>query len=540
MQVSDEHIRRVFPCVMSLCGAVHRVCGSKDGPSNLARVYKKRFGQDLYDHLPSFEPYRVYCSMPAGQTMPLDLSLARVLTPQGSHSINEEQHSKVRGGSRVDSARCGPAGAVTGIAKGRLVSASGAGAAAAGSALAEAAPIARSISEPGALDSSTSGAVTAIQTATTQPQFADDDPDSPYTVLVPTTYCELLVVLDSIMMQGFKALCTQHGMWLVPRFPRTKAEAAALQAQIDQLLQDGRRYWALPWQCQLAMYCLWSEAIGTGHADTVQAVWSVISNMTQQGPDMKLHELCTWLLPRAAKLWGLGHPNTRQLVGHAADLGHAAVLTELDEPAAWGPAIKAVYNVAKHLPGGLGWGAAAVAPVPDEETFNMHVALQVTTAMIVLYGKQQQVRQARDDLQRCVAYYESIGPHWLASVCKVRALRQLAACAARLDGDAAAEPMLAIAKRTAQRELGATHLYTLLTMCEYAQHLNSIEAFEKAKSMLQKCCGLQKTHSRLVTTLSIRHWWVLHCAMWRSHSIVCNRACALDNMTTLPFAYMHV
>ncbi len=46
---------------------------------------------------------------------------------------------------------------------------------------------------------------------------------------------------------------------------------------------------------------------------------------------------------------------------------------------------KQVTNIAKHLPGGLGWGTATMAPV-NEDVYNMHAVNQFTASVYYQHG----------------------------------------------------------------------------------------------------------------------------------------------------------
>lgn len=287
-----------------------------------------------------------------------------------------------------------------------------------------------------------------------QPQFADDDPDSPYYDHQGLSKSQLLEQLDNLMMDEFTRKHWSRDYISIPAAPQTAAEAALLQSQIDQLLEEGGRlYEAAPWQCQIAMYCVW--VLGPDHTDTLQAVYRTLENAHQRfEPCAALTE---WLLPRAARQWGLGHPHTRQLVEWAAQVLHESA--DIREH----PTLtQTARNIAAHLPGGLGWGTASLAPVPDEEAFNKHVVLQERAKGLMF---EAQYKLAKAMLERCLAYYVTLGPHWLASPRKARCREFIGLCEAKMTRDiAAAEPYMLEAKRTAQKELGPTHRCTLLAI----------------------------------------------------------------------------
>ncbi len=69
---------------------------------------------------------------------------------------------------------------------------------------------------------------------------------------------------------------------------------------------------------------------------------------------------------------------------------------------------------------------------------------------------------AKDMLERCLTYYDSIGPHWLVSPRKARTRSLLGVTMYYKDRDSqAVEPVLQEAKKTAQKELGPSHRATL-------------------------------------------------------------------------------
>ncbi len=115
--------------------------------------------------------------------------------------------------------------------------------------------------------------------------------------------------------------------------------------------------------------------------------------------------------------------------------------------------------MAKHLPGGLGWGTAVVAPVPDEDTYNKYAILQRKGQEMLDSRKYE---RAKDMLERCLSYYDGFDPHWLISPRKARTRSLLGVTLYYKDRDAqAVEPILLEAKKTAQKELGPAHRATL-------------------------------------------------------------------------------
>lgn len=329
-------------------------------------------------------------------------------------------------------------------------------------------------SAPGATTAATAAEVPAQGSA--QPQFAESDPDSPYTIQIPCPPGSMIDLLDEYMMTQF---VTQHwpsGIAIIPGAPQTASEAAELQWQADQLLAEGRACEASPWLCQLAQYSFW--VLGDDHADTVQAMWAVFRSMVQLAVR---HSGCLlWLLPQAAKHWGLGDTRLRQLVNIGAQF-----LYQCADPRLLADLALAVAKTARHLPGGLGWGTVSMGPV-DEATYCKHVILQSKAEAIVKQvdsaqvdfqyrfspDTQRQLQLARSMLQRCIAYYESLGPHWLGTPRKVFCKDLLAStqfCIEAFPRPRREWPEIATvlesirldSKRTAQRELGPEHPSTI-------------------------------------------------------------------------------
>ncbi len=204
-----------------------------------------------------------------------------------------------------------------------------------------------------------------------------------------------------------------------------------------------------PKLCQLAYITLMQW--GPDHPHTLRAVYRVTESQYQRG--QAVPQFYTWLLPRAVEHWGIGHPDTVRLVKHTAthlcmcaDARPLKALTQI------------VTELAQQIPGGLGWGSAVVAPVPDEESYLRHVVMQAKGCDALSAGH---YKLAKDMYQRCATYYETLGPHWLATPRKIACKQALAECACGLDGLAACEEMLLDTKRTALRELGPTNPATL-------------------------------------------------------------------------------
>ncbi len=397
--------------------------------------YEQAVGRPLYDSTPLYEPYRVWCGTPMGLTAPeLDITRAKRVVPH----VPPQPVPPSRAHTRTNGAR-GPA-------------------AAAGET-----PAAR----PGTAPPS-------------QRAVAGLDIDSLCAVTNDWRTEDMLKCLDELMMRGFKG--THWGLFvhLLPPFPRSAFDAATLQGQIEQMVLQGHAFDAFPWQCQYALYCVWSQSAGFEHADTVEALFSVTSSLWQRRQQAP-HELLAWLLPRAARQYGLGHENTRQLLAQAADC-----MSLIRNPRDCEALSHVAHKLAQHVPGGLGWGTAAVTQLP-----------------VVEYGKWEcQQHEAEEmvsegynhgppaSLQSCLELYEPHGPHWVYSQRRVRALQQIATCAAREHGEAAAEPYLRKAKRIAEQELGPTHQASLMSLGLYARHLIDVGAPERALPLVQRMIKL--------------------------------------------------
>ncbi len=253
--------------------------------------------------------------------------------------------------------------------------------------------------------------------------------------------------------------------------------AARLQQRLDRLIADGEVFAAVQLQSQLAIWMLFSK--GPDHPDVVIAVHT-LTQLQQQQDGMDAHTYI-WLLPRAAAQWGVGHPDTRQLVQQAA-----CRLCLLPDVRGFPEFAQTVTDIAQQLPGGLGWGSTVVAPVPDEEAFNRHVVMQAKATN----SEPRHYKLAKDMYERCVAFYKTLGPHWLASPRRFWCMHMLAGVI-RCDADwAAAEEQLLSTKRQAQRELGMNHPVTLDLMAKQADILLQDKRCAQALSVCQKVIRL--------------------------------------------------
>ncbi len=332
----------------------------------------------------------------------------------------------------------------------------------------------------------------ATEPTAAQPQFADDDPDSPYYI---ESSLPQVVMLDIICELKLTAL--QHRHWEaayvhVPAAPATPEEAAELQIQTDQLVAQGRMLEAFLWQCQIALYAF--TVLGTEHSETVAAVYSLVHNLYQRGRNNPW--FVEWVLPRAAKAFGLADPRTRQAVEWGA-----AILCDCADPREQGVLTRATTNVAKHLPGGLGWGQASLAPV-DEDQYARTCVMQHKASELV--QKKQHHKLARQMFERCLAYYESVGPHWLCSARAARTRHQMGLCVTMLDGFGAVDGLLVEAKKAAVRELGPTHRMSLSSHWMHAEYLAGLGRYEQALSLYTKTLRLDKE------ALGVYHKSTLH------------------------------
>ncbi len=234
-----------------------------------------------------------------------------------------------------------------------------------------------------------------------------------------------------------------HYSWPFTTAART---AAALRTQADQLTQQGETYKAHPLLCQLALYTM--AVRGTDSAESVRAVYRAVRSSSWQGSgDTHVY---VWLMPRFVGHFGIGHPDTRWLVQHGA-----VMLCHCKDPRQFKDLTQLVTDIAQHLPGGLGWGSTVVAPVADEAGYCRHAFMACKAPQLISEGN---YKLAYDMLTRCVAYFETLGHHWLGAARKARLAAQ---CVSFISGYGEAEPVLRVAKRVAQRELGMSHTETL-------------------------------------------------------------------------------
>ncbi len=250
-----------------------------------------------------------------------------------------------------------------------------------------------------------------------------------------------------------------------PRHRNDRRTLKHMLTKARQYTNAGEYYKALPLWCDLAgLACI---SAGKENKLTVEAAYQVILTCAEKGEAFDAG--IKWVLPRVVAVKGIGHPMRRSLIEHAA-----LALCESPDPRLHTELTRMVTELAQQLPGGLGWGSTVVAPVPDEEAYHRHVMLQNRpTALLAEPDASAAVAKlAQAMYERCVAYFDTLGAHWLANVRKVFCLCALANDVLNTEGAAAALPYAIKAKRTGQRELGPNHCATLeatwlygMTMC---------------------------------------------------------------------------
>ncbi len=259
------------------------------------------------------------------------------------------------------------------------------------------------------------------------------------------------------------ALDTQHKRMLMdvlegcPHISPASLDASQISIELQERLEcyteENETKAAYPLLCELAVCTFFHEC--PKEARTVRALHRVAQNLWERGVGTK-PGLAAWLLPRAVEHWGIDHPDTVQLVQHAA-----LFLCESKDPSKHTDLTRIVTELAQQIPGGLGWfhpKNTVVAPVPDEEAYTRNA---VSQARGVRAASQGHHKLAKQTLQECATYFESLGSHWLGVVRRAKCLQVIGACTAAIDGHKEAEPVLLAAKRTVRRELGPNHPATL-------------------------------------------------------------------------------
>ncbi len=267
---------------------------------------------------------------------------------------------------------------------------------------------------------------------------------------------------------------------LVGWLPRTTREVKKLQQAIDDLLQEGELFAAFPFQCRKAVHGLWTRP---KHANTLRAVVTVLDALLQRNVFSGI-AILHWVLLGAQRLWGMDSPDTQRLVRRAA-----GVLSETVNTRNFESYNQLVPELVQQLPGGLGWGSTVVAPVTDTEAYRRHEFMYAKALDIYEQGH---YKLAKDMFQRCVAYYETLGQHWLGKTRALVCLRSINQCVRRLEGPAAAEPLMHAARRRTQKELGPHHRITIEANELHADILFSLKRYGQSASLFQKACGLRQ------------------------------------------------
>ncbi len=305
-------------------------------------------------------------------------------------------------------------------------------------------------------------------------------PDSPYAILTDWPHAALRTLIEGIQMR-LAALGSSPPQGAGPKSAKSAAE---MQAKLDGLLQEGSLHQAYPLLCQMALYRL--DTQGAEDPATLRAIYNLLVQFNMYTASCP--ELLEYLLPRAAKQWGIGHADTRKLTV----LGAQFLCTSPD-PRRHVNLTRTVSNIVRALPGGLGWGAASTAPVPDEDAYNRHAVMMEQALQAYKRGERKLAAEMYD---RCVKYYRTLGAHWLGSPRKARAAEMRARCLMLDDAETldwtASEAVITEAKRDAIRELGSTNVFTVPTIQLHAQLLMLMQQKEKAMSMFRKALALRK------------------------------------------------
>ncbi len=197
----------------------------------------------------------------------------------------------------------------------------------------------------------------------------------------------------------------------------------ALDARVAELRSEGRDYELFPVLCLCVFMCC--TEWGPDDPVTISVAFDAVQCDFQQ--DTVSWPLLCWLLPRAAShpAFGLTHNAVSTAVQYAARLQYLSL-----DPRKHRRLSRVVFELVQQLPGGLGWGSTVVAPVPDEEAYYQHVVLQAQSDRAFEQGH---FKLCIDMLKRCVAYFDTLGQHWLGMPRKVYALRQIAVCVGRAE-----------------------------------------------------------------------------------------------------------
>ncbi len=246
-------------------------------------------------------------------------------------------------------------------------------------------------------------------------------------------------------------------IWLHSNMPDpTEVHLGSLKVLVAELQAQGEHYKVRPLLC----FCTFRHGAVCGlDADsTVAAALDVLKTDSLCGTVSLA--LLIWVLPRAAysPTFGLAHPAFTTVIQLAARYLY------------WSKDPRQLTELAQQLPGGLGWGSTVVAPVPDEEAYARHCVMHAKAGDAAGQGH---YALAKDMLTRCVAYFKTLGSHWLGTQRKIVAMIHLAGCVGHLEGWEAAERLYVQAKRTAQEELGRGNEATLaVTWVVCSTHLH--------------------------------------------------------------------
>lgn len=278
--------------------------------------------------------------------------------------------------------------------------------------------------------------------------------------------------------------------------------------RIGDLLQQGEVYKAFPLQCQEALVCLYAH--GSEHPASLAAVYAVYQNLFQRQLHLFAPDCAVWLLPRAAAQWGIGHADTRRLAQQAA-----LCLCHLPDPRDEPQLLQIATELVQQLPGGIGWGAVASTPLADEDAYCRNAVMMTQASKALNEGRHQ---LAKEMAKRCVAYFGTLGPHWLGTPRKMYSMLLHAQAALKLEGDEAGERLLQECKRACIRELGTDHEVTLDVQVYYAYLLRKLKRFDKSRSLFQR------TLQRRQEALGRDHITVIECEVWVQHKKRSERA----------------
>ncbi len=295
---------------------------------------------------------------------------------------------------------------------------------------------------------------------------------------------------------------------------KTPEEWQQQQRRLDGYLQQGELYKACRLLSGVALHAL--TALGADSAEAFGTVGELVRVMDQIG--WYNTAVAHWLLPRAVAQWGVEHTTTQQILQQAV-----GALCSADDLRPHPGFLQLVTDIALQVPRELGIGLT-VAPVPDEEAYNRHLHLHSRARNLRNVAAEQpdQLKLAKDMLERCVAYYETLGQHWLASSCKFHCLISVGFCISVLEGSDVAERFLAASKRAAQRELGRTHECSLSLQEAHAEQVANIGRPQQALSTLSKLLRIRQEVQgplhRNTLNLQVSHPQKMHMHMYTART----------------------